>query len=140
MKVTIFATSCVGLIGLIVWLKFGWQILLLISLLLLTVALLIVAFGLGCWWSGKLMERGATLALQARGSDDRRETMQINALASLMKEAVKSGQAVGQPTLPYPRLPLEEVVEANFTIAGLDDETGLSHPTGLSSPAQFNNP
>ena len=110
------------------------------ALILLCVAL--SAFALGSWWTGQIMERGANIALKAQVSDDRRDTVQLNAIAGLVKETLKlrdkgSAGVVGYPALSSPagrdvaersasyspnsHLPDEAIAEGDFIIEGLED-------------------
>ena len=109
------------LIGL-AWYAFGGLALAVMLAAMLLVTLLLAAFGLGSWWSGWLMERGASIALKAQSGDNRRDRVQINALTGLVKETLKIRNGLSNGA-HYPALPFgEETVEANFTIAGLDEE------------------
>lgn len=122
MKYLMIGLILVNLLMGLLWYAFGGLVLAVILVTLILVALLIATFALGSWWSSKLMERGARIALQAQTSDDRRDSLQINALTGLVKETlrIRSNQNNG---LSYPSLPFgEETVDASFTIAGLEDE------------------
>jgi len=117
-----------ALIGLL-WYIFGGVTLAIGLGALALLTLLIAAFGLGSWWSSQLIERGASIALQAQTSDDRRDTVQMNALAGLVKETLKIGSDLPNHT-PYPSLPFsiesadnQEPIDASFTIARLDEES-----------------
>jgi heme exporter protein D len=63
--------------------------------LLVTVVAVVVS-----WWSASLMQRGAELALRSQESDDRRDAIQIKAVADLAKVLMRQTQS------QYPALPL----------------------------------
>jgi len=111
------------------WYMFGGPIFTAIMATLILVSLLLIAFGLGSWWSGKLMERGAKIALQAQSSDDRRDTVQVHALAGLVKETLKIRHSLTNrphyPSLPFGEPPApfgESPARPDFIIAGLEEE------------------
>lgn len=122
MKYTMIGLMAVTILVGLLWYSLGGLALTIMLSAVLLAALLAAAFGLGSWWSGKLMERGANIALKAQTSDDRRDTVQLTALAGLVKETlrIRNGLSNGDH---YPSLPFgEEPVEASFTIAGLDED------------------
>lgn len=82
----------------------------------------VVAFMLGAYYTKQTLAAGADIALKAQTSDDRRDIVQTNALTGLVKEVLKlGGQAARVQAPSYPRLPDEGVVDAQFTIKGLDE-------------------
>ncbi len=89
------------------------------------IAVIFAAFGLGSWWSARLMQAGANIALTAQTSDDNRDRAQIGALAGLVKETLKITGRSQAPT-QYPQLsippPADNIPDADFTVSGLDDE------------------
>jgi hypothetical protein len=92
------------------------------------VALLVIivaTFVFASWWSARLMERGAHIALQSQISDDRRDVIQIKALTDLTQAALKIGQQQAtQRQADYPALmpPNGQITDGEFKIAGLDDD------------------
>ncbi len=92
---------------------------------LLLMALVFAGFGLGSWWSARLMQAGASIALTAQTSDDNRDRAQIGALAGLVKETLKITGRSQAPT-QYPQLsippPADNIPDADFTVSGLDDD------------------
>ena len=89
------------------------------------IAVIFAAFGLGSWWSARLMQAGANIALTAQTSDDNRDRAQIGALAGLVKETLKITGRSQAPT-QYPQLsippPVDNIPDADFTVSGLDDD------------------
>ncbi|MEM7032018.1 MAG: hypothetical protein AAF629_20865 [Chloroflexota bacterium] len=119
--IAITTTTCA------IWVVYGGIVVTIIFVTLAITTLLISAFGLGSWWSTRLIQQGATIALQAQSSDDQRDITQIKALASLVKETLRFQQpAPSQQTYPLLKLETErvgaiEAIDADFTIAGLDE-------------------
>jgi len=119
----VFITAVLG----ILWVAFGGVTLAIAFGAVVFLTAILLAFGLGSWWSSQLIERGAKIALQAQNSDDRRDTVQVRALAGLVKETLRARDTMPDNT-PYPILPFrdnapeERPIEATFTVSGLDEE------------------
>jgi hypothetical protein len=123
MKYWAISLMSIGLIMAGLWYAFGGMALAVTLVTFISVLLLMLAFGLGSWWSGRLMERGAKIVLKAQTSDDRRDIDQVQALAGLMKETVRNNNSFAYRP-QYPSLPVnEEAAEIQFTIAGLEEDS-----------------
>ena len=89
---------------------------------------MIVSYWVGWKQAMRGVEMGSNIALQAQASDDKRDTVQINALSGLVRETLKIGHQGAkqlpaqsqQPQFP-PLLDGGDVVDGNFVIRGLDD-------------------
>ena len=82
-----------------------------LSLIVVTTAVIV------SWWSAKLMERGAQIALTAQVSDDKRDVAMIGALSKLAewREARPDQLALPLPSEPQEYLPrLTEFTEGDF--------------------------
>ena len=129
MKSTMIGLLTIGLIVGILWAVLGGTALAIAFGVTVLVLIILSAFGLGSWWSSRLIEQGAAIALKAQGSDDRRDVVQMNALAGLVKETLKIRGSL--PTSnPYPALPFrqedtewrQQSFKTSFIIEGLDEE------------------
>ena len=141
MKVLSVTIALVSLAVTLLWVAVGGVILTIAVGVLVLVIALLGAFGLGSWWSSRLLEQGARIALEAQLSDDRRDTIQVKALTGLMRDTLKARNGSPQ-TAQYPALtfgtqpestnaqrpadaqyPLDiQPIDASFTVSGLDDE------------------
>lgn len=84
-----------------------------LSLLVVTTAVVV------SWWSARLMERGAEIALSAQVSDDKRDVAMIKGITTLTQMVARQTQSE-LPALPLPSKPqdylpqLTEFTEADF--------------------------
>ena len=116
--ILIFVSFILG----VLWLAYGGLALAIALGMLVFLTCLLLAFGLGSWWSSQLMERGARIALQAQSNDDRRDMVQMRAMSGLVKEVLKV-RNIAVNDSQYPALPIgEETVEGTFTVSGLEEE------------------
>ena len=122
MKYLAIGLMSVSLVMIGLWYVVGGLALAVALLTLISVLLLLLAFGLGSWWSGRLMERGATIALKGHKSNGRRAREHGQTLAGLAQETIGTHHGFAyRPS--YPSLPNhEEATEAQFTIAGLEED------------------
>jgi Zn-dependent protease with chaperone function len=122
MKSIIALIVALSLIVGALWLTLGGVALAIAIGVILFIVVIFLAFAFGSWWSSKLMTQGAKIALQAQQSDDRRDTVQINALSGLVKEVLKV-RGLPAEANHYPALPANsDTVEAAFIVSGLEDE------------------
>ena len=120
----------------VTWWQFGSTVLAIILGTIGLTALLAIAFLLGGRWTFKAIETGARIAVQSSAVNDQHDALKTKALAELVGQAFKlvranqrTSGAVGFPALPVmdvnvpgkPLLP-DGTLDADFTIAGLDDE------------------
>lgn len=129
MKILAFIVTIAIIVSGALWYAIG-GIALAISLGALVLILIIIgSVALGSWWSARLMERGAKIALIAQTSDDRRDIAQIGSLSGLLRDwtkLVKDQVQVEQPQ--YPALPgpqnngnNSDAIEGEFRIKGFDE-------------------
>jgi hypothetical protein len=125
----------------VTWWQFGGTVLAIILGTIGLTTLLAIAFILGGRWTFKAIETGARIAIQSSAVNDQHDALKTKALAELVGQAfklVRANQrlpgAVGFPALPVmdvkvPDKPLlsDGTLDADFTIAGLDDEE-KQHP------------
>ena len=122
MKLTLAIIASLAVVVGLLWLTVGGTALAIGIGIFFLVSIIFVAFGLGSWWSGKLMERGARIALHAQTSDDQRDMVQMRAMSGLAKEMLRLRGEAQQET-GFPSLPVgEELVEGTFTVSGLEEE------------------
>ena len=133
MKQITFGLLAITTTTAVIWITYGGAVVTIILVTLAITTLLISAFGVGSWWSTRLIQQGATIALQAQTSDDRRDMVQINAITSLVKETLKIRQAIPAqetyPLLGFDAQPLgsADTIDADFTIAGLEETYRVNH-------------
>ena len=126
----------------VTWWQFGGTVLAIILGTIGLTALLAIAFLLGGRWTFKAIETGAKIAVQSSAVNDQHDALKTKALAELVGQAFKlvranqrSSGTAGFPALPVmdvnvpgkPLLP-DGTLDADFTIAGLDDEEEEQHP------------
>jgi hypothetical protein len=132
---TILIILVLAAIG-VTWWQFGGTVLAIILGTIGLTALLAITFLLGGRWTFKAIETGAKIAIQSSAVNDQHDAIKTKALAELVGQAFKlvrtnqrSPGAAGFPALPVmdvnvPGKPLlsDGTLDADFTIAGLDDE------------------
>ena len=125
----------------VIWWQFGGTVLAIILGTIGLTALLAIAFILGGRWTFKAIETGAKIAVQSSAVNDQHDALKTKALAELVGQAFKlvranqrTSGAAGFPALPVmdvnvPGQPLltDGTLDADFTIAGLDDEDEQSN-------------
>jgi hypothetical protein len=122
LKLILAIIASFGVVISLLWLMVGGTALAIGLGVFFLVVVIFAAFGVGSWWSGKLMERGARIALQAQTSDDRRDMVQMRAMSGLAKEMLRlRGEA--QKKTGFPALAAgEDLVEGMFTVSGLEED------------------
>ena len=131
----------------VTWWQFGGTVLALVLGTIFLTSLLALAFFLGGRWTYKAMQDGARLAIQSSALNDQHDALKTKALAELVGQAfklVKANQgtpaSVGFPALPVIEggkpLLAEGTLDADFTIAGLDDEADERPATPASTAVQ----
>lgn len=115
------ALTTITIITSALWLTIGGTALAIATGAIVFVSAIFGAFALGSWWSAKLMREGAEIALQAQISDDKRDSVLIREIGQLARKFSERPQLSSGD---YPLLPFgeSETVEADFTIAGLDED------------------
>ena len=86
---------------------------------IIVIVFIMVVFGFGSWWSKMLMSEGASIALKAQESDDKRDSSQIRDIVGLVREVVRI-KGISSPQNDYMALPEQE--QLPFRITGLDDD------------------
>jgi hypothetical protein len=129
MKYGMMGLGTVALITGVLWSVLGGTVLAIIFGSTILVTIILSAFALGSWWSSRLIQQGAAIALKAQGSDDRRDMIQMNALAGLVKETLKirgslpvQNQYAALPFRPEATPWGETAFKTDFIIEGLDEE------------------
>ena len=118
-------------IALGIWYAGGLVLAIILGVLGLS-TIVLVAFTLGSRWSRKMIQEGARIAISSGAVNDQHDALKTKALAELVGHALKQFKhntpPTGFPAMPsLPPIPdqplmLTDYSEANFTIAGLDDE------------------
>ncbi len=118
-------------IALGVWYAGGMALAIILGVLGLS-AIILVAFTLGSRWSHKMIQEGARIAISSGAVNDQHDALKTKALAELVGHALKQFKHSAPPTgfpampslppIPDHRLMLTDYSEANFTIAGLEEE------------------
>jgi len=118
-------------IALGVWYAGGVVLAIILGVLGLS-AIMLAAFTLGSRWSRKMIQEGAQIAISSGAVNDQHDALKTKALAELVGHALKqfkhNAPPAGFPAMPsLPPIPdhplmLTDYSEANFTIAGLDEE------------------
>jgi hypothetical protein len=126
----------------VTWWQFGGAVLAIILGTIGLTALLAIAFILGGRWTVKAIETGARIAVQSSAVNDQHDALKTKALADQFGQAFKLVRANQRSsmTTDFPALPVMDVkapdkpllsdgtLDADFTIAGLDDEDEEQHP------------
>ena len=124
MKQTILTVTTLSLV-LAVLFYFGGIVLMAGLGVIGLVAVILLSFAIGSYWTKNLIMSGAQIAIESTSRNDEYDTRKIEALSNYGKDVAKEAIKAKNKSLPagsgYPALP-PSFVEGSFTIAGLDDE------------------
>lgn len=121
-KISIFLLSIVVLIATFYFLLGNAAVLISLGALFLS-GVIILSIALGSWWTKRIMESGAQIALSAQSSDDRRDSVLIRQIGMLLGKGAEIGYGHSRSeTSQYPQLPAPDAVEdIEFRIEGFDN-------------------
>ena len=115
-----FGVLLVGLIAIAGW-TFGPEPVAAGLAVIALVVIIFTAFSLGNWWSFRLMQAGAHIALQAQVSDDKRDGDLIRSLAEFSRQAksLPSAELWPKPALQADALRYPPITPPSFVVSGL---------------------